>query len=57
MVTDRAAGLVEELSAQGIPAVSIGTITAQNDRVLHNEEELRYLEKAGQDEIYRIFEM
>lgn len=57
MVTDRAAGLVEELSAQGIPAVSIGTITAQNDRVLHNEEELRYLEKAGQDEIYRIFAM
>ncbi|MDO5020838.1 MAG: AIR synthase related protein [Lachnospiraceae bacterium] len=48
--------LLKELWKQGIPAALIGTTNAGNDKIICNEEEVRFLDKPGQDEIYRVFE-
>ena len=48
--------LLKELWQQGIPAALIGTTNAGNDKIICNEEEVRFLDKPGQDEIYRVFE-
>ena len=47
--------LLKELWKQGIPAALIGTTNAGNDKIICNEEEVRFLDKPGQDEIYRVF--
>lgn len=46
--------LVRELAEKGIFACVIGRTTDSNDRVLLNEEEVRYLEPGGTDELYQI---
>lgn len=46
--------LVMELQKAGIPAVIIGKATAGNDRILHNEDETRYLEPPKTDELYKV---
>ena len=48
--------LLKELWQQGIPAALIGTTNAGNDKIICNEEEVRFLDKPGQDEIYRVVE-
>ena len=47
-------GLVMELEKAEIPAVIIGKATDNNDRLLINEDERRFLETAQTDELYRI---
>lgn len=47
--------LVRALAEQQICATVIGKTTDGNDRILHNEEEKRYLEPPKMDEIYKIF--
>lgn len=54
MVADDGERLVEALREQGIAAVTVGKITDSNDRVIFNEEEKRYLDKPGMDEIHRF---
>lgn len=56
MVTTDGEALLEELAEHGIPAVCIGSTNAGNDKLICNEEEVRFLDKPGQDEIYRVFE-
>lgn len=46
-------GLVEALQAQHIPAVVVGKITDSNDRIIRNEDEVRYMERAQQDQIFQ----
>ncbi len=46
--------LVHELKKAGIPAAVIGKAMAENDRVLLNEEERRFLEPPKPDELYRV---
>lgn len=46
--------LVQVLSRQGIPAAVIGKVTGDNDRVVINEEEKRFLERPKTDEILKI---
>lgn len=53
MTTEDGSGLVAALESEQIPAVIVGKITAGNDRVILNEDEVRYMEKAQQDEIYK----
>ncbi len=53
--TPRGNLLVEKLAQAGIPAAVIGRATADNDRVVVNGEEQRYLEPAGSDELYKIY--
>lgn len=46
-------GLVAALEAEGIPAVIVGKVTDSNDRIILNEDEVRYMDRPKQDEIYR----
>ena len=46
--------LVSALSQEGIPAAVIGRTCSGNDRIVRYDDEIRYLEPAGTDEIYRI---
>ena len=54
MTTGNGEELVQALAAEQIPATVIGKITADNDRVVINEEERRFLERPKSDEITRI---
>ena len=47
---------VEAARQNGISAAVIGRTTAGNDRIIYNEEEKRFLEPAGQDELYQLLE-
>lgn len=46
--------LVGALAAENIPAVVAGKITASNDKVVINGDEVRFLERPRTDEIYRM---
>lgn len=48
--------LVEELERHGIPAAVIGRATDTNDRIIVNAYETRFLEPAGSDELYKIYQ-
>ncbi len=54
MVTDDGFGLVRRLEAEHIPATVIGRICAGNDRVVINDDEKRFLNPPGPDEIYKV---
>lgn len=57
MTTGNGEALVQALAKEGIPAVVIGKTTKDNDRVVINEEERRFLERPKTDEILKIEEM
>lgn len=46
--------LVERLQEKGIPAAVIGRATQDNDRIIRNGEEKRFLEPAGSDQLYQV---
>lgn len=46
--------LVQEYRRIGIPAAVIGQTNRENDRLLYSGENVRYLERPGQDEILKI---
>lgn len=46
--------LAEELERAGIPAAIIGRTTAEKARILYRDEEVRYLDRPAQDELYRM---
>ena len=46
--------MVKALQEAGIPAAVIGRTTDNNDKVLHNGEEIRFLEQARPDEIGKV---
>ncbi|MCM1044282.1 MAG: AIR synthase-related protein [Candidatus Gastranaerophilales bacterium] len=48
--------LAETLRAEQIPAVVIGRITDGKDRIIRNEEEIRYMDRPKTDAIYQDFE-
>ncbi len=54
IITDHANHLVDSLKAEGIVAAVIGRITEDNDRVILNEEERRFLEPPKSDELYKV---
>ena len=45
-------GLVDALAAEGIPAVIVGRTTDSNDRLILNEDEVRYLDRPHPDSLY-----
>ncbi len=53
MTTADGPGLVAALEAEKIPAVIVGRITDSNDRIILNEDEVRYMDRPKQDEIYK----
>lgn len=54
IVTEDGDGMVKALQEAGIPAAVIGRTTDNNDKVLHNGEEIRFLEPARPDEIGKV---
>jgi len=54
MITDKANALVDELRKQGIPSTVIGRITEGKNRVVINEDEIRFLEPPKSDELYKV---
>lgn len=54
MTSDNGENLVQALEAAQIPATVIGTITDNNDRVVINEDEKRFLERPKADEITKM---
>ena len=45
--------LADILTKAGYPARRIGTFTGEKARILHNEDEIRYLDRPGQDAIWK----
>lgn len=56
MTTEDGLGLVAALEAEGIPATVVGKLTDRNDRIILNEDEVRYMDRPKQDEIYKMIE-
>lgn len=54
MTSEDGAGLVQALQTEGIPAVVVGRLTDSNDRIIRNEDEVRYMDRPRTDEIYKI---
>ena len=54
MTTKDGAALVSALEEAGIPAVIVGRTTGGNDRIIRNEDEVRYLDRPHVDGIYTI---
>lgn len=48
--------LVQALAKQQIPAVTVGRLTEGRERIIRNEEEVRYMDRPRTDEIYKIYE-
>lgn len=54
MTSEDGAMLVSALKAAGIPAVVVGKVTDSNDRILINEDEIRYMDRPQRDGIYSV---
>ena len=52
MTCEDGPGLVAALGAEGIPAVIVGRLTDSNDRIILNEDEVRYMDRPRTDAIY-----
>lgn len=56
MVAEDGPGLLEALKAENIPAAMVGKITDSRDRIIRNGEEVRFLDRPKNDEVYRQME-
>ena len=54
MTSERGCDIVKILNNNGIEAVIIGKTTAGNDKIIKNDDEIRYLDPPQRDEIYKI---
>lgn len=54
MTARRGYDIVEILRSEGIPACVVGKATAGNDRILHNKEDIRYLDMPKTDPLYSL---
>ena len=53
MIAPDGQGLVNALAEENIPASIIGKVTDSKDRILRNEDEVRFLDRPAQDALYR----
>lgn len=54
MTAKDGSALAADLNARGIPAAVVGKVTDSNDRILMNEEEVRYLDRPKTDELIKF---
>lgn len=54
MMSEDGEALAEALAIENIPAAVIGRTTAGNDRIIHNDDEKRYLDRPKTDQIYYV---
>ncbi|MBE5865257.1 MAG: hydrogenase maturation factor [Lachnospiraceae bacterium] len=52
MTAEDGQGLVNALAEEGVPAVIVGRITDSNDRLILNDDEVRYLDRPHADSLY-----
>ena len=57
MAVEDGEDFVQQMNDQGVPAVLIGKLTDNNDKILKNGEEIRYIDRPAPDEIMKIFEL
>lgn len=55
IVTDNGEVLADELKRNDIQASVIGKMTDDNDKKLHNGDEVRYIDRPAPDEIFKIY--
>lgn len=55
MVTDDGEALADALRREQVEASVIGRMTDNNDKMLHNGEEVRYIDRPAPDEIMKIY--
>ncbi|MBO4807587.1 MAG: hydrogenase maturation factor [Lachnospiraceae bacterium] len=56
VMTPDGEGYKDALSEEGVEAVLIGTTKANNDKIILNDDEVRYVDKPAADSIYILFE-
>ncbi len=54
IVTSNPEEIIRSLEAGNIPVVAIGNVSSSNDKIIHNEDEIRYLEPSKGDQIYKV---
>lgn len=54
MTSESGCDIIDMLHNQGIEASIIGRVTDSNDKIIRNEDEVRYLDTPKRDEIYRM---
>lgn len=55
MITDHGDELADALNDNGCKASVIGKLTDSNDKIIHNGEEIRYIDRPALDELKKIF--
>lgn len=55
-VTDNGEVLADALTKMEIPASVIGRTVNNNDKIIHNGEEIRYIDRPAPDELLRLFD-
>lgn len=54
LVVPDGAALLEELRGHGVPAEIIGRLTDNNDKIIHNGNEIRYIDRPAPDEVNKV---
>lgn len=55
MLTENGEALADALNQKGIQAVVIGQLTDSNDKIIHNGEDMRYIDRPAPDELMKVF--
>lgn len=55
MLSEHGKELVQALAEVQVPAVVVGQTTDNNDKMIYNGEEIRYIDRPAQDEIFKLF--
>lgn len=55
MLAENGEALADALNQKGIQAAVIGQLTDNNDKVIHNGEDMRYIDRPAPDELMKVF--
>ena len=55
MLTENVEALADALNQKGIQAAVIGQLTDSNDKIIHNGEDMRYIDRPAPDELMKVF--
>lgn len=55
MLTENGEALTDALNQKGIQAAVIGQLTDSNDKIIHNGEDMRYIDRPAPDELMKVF--
>ena len=54
MLTENGEALADALNQKGIQAAVIGQLTDSNDKIIHNGEDMRYIDRPAPDELMKV---